>query len=65
MLNVENAHAYYGLSHILQGVTLDVREGEAVSILGRNGAGKTMQTGISQNLQPYFGISSYWKIKLK
>jgi branched-chain amino acid transport system ATP-binding protein len=41
MLTVENLHAYYGLSHVLQGVSLDVKEGEVVSILGRNGAGKT------------------------
>jgi branched-chain amino acid transport system ATP-binding protein len=41
MLTVENLHAYYGLSHVLQGVSLDVAEGEVVSLLGRNGAGKT------------------------
>jgi len=41
MLAVENLHAYYGPSHVLQGVSLDVREGEVVSLLGRNGAGKT------------------------
>jgi branched-chain amino acid transport system ATP-binding protein len=41
MLTVENLHAYYGLSHVLQGVSLAVKEGEVVSILGRNGAGKT------------------------
>lgn len=41
MLLVENINAYYGQSHILQGVSLEVGEGEAVSLLGRNGAGKT------------------------
>ena len=41
MLKVENLHAYYGLSHVLQGVSLEVAEGEVVSLLGRNGAGKT------------------------
>ena len=40
-LAVENLHAYYGPSHVLQGVSLTVGEGEAVSLLGRNGAGKT------------------------
>ncbi len=34
-------HAYYGESYIVQGVTFDVREGEIVALLGRNGAGKT------------------------
>lgn len=41
MLHVENVHAYYGDSHILRGVSLSVREGEIVCLLGRNGAGKT------------------------
>jgi branched-chain amino acid transport system ATP-binding protein len=41
MLDVENVHAYYGDSHILRGVSLSVREGEIVCLLGRNGAGKT------------------------
>ncbi len=41
MLSVDNLHAYYGQSHVLQGVSLHVGEGEVVSILGRNGAGKT------------------------
>ena len=41
MLEVEDLHAYYGKSHILQGVTFNVREGEIVSLLGRNGAGRS------------------------
>ncbi|NIP72513.1 MAG: ABC transporter ATP-binding protein [Gammaproteobacteria bacterium] len=36
-----NLHAYYGESYIVQGVSFDVREGEIVALLGRNGAGKT------------------------
>ena len=40
-LEVADLHAYYGGSHVLQGVTLAVGEGEAVSLVGRNGAGKT------------------------
>lgn len=36
-----NVHAYYGESYIVQGVNFDVREGEIVALLGRNGAGKT------------------------
>jgi branched-chain amino acid transport system ATP-binding protein len=41
MLELENVHAYYGDSHVLQGVSLTVNEGEVVCLLGRNGAGKT------------------------
>ncbi len=41
MLEVENLHAYYGKSHILQGVNLKVNKGEIVSILGRNGVGRS------------------------
>ena len=40
-LTAEGLHAYYGKSHILHGVSLEVREGEIVALLGRNGAGKT------------------------
>jgi branched-chain amino acid transport system ATP-binding protein len=41
MLQVRDLHAYYGKSHILQGVNLDVADGEIVSILGRNGVGRS------------------------
>lgn len=41
MLTLEDIHTYYGDSHILQGVSLHVEEGEAVALLGRNGVGKT------------------------
>ena len=41
LLAVEDLQAWYGESHILHGVTFDVREGEVVTLLGRNGAGKT------------------------
>ena len=40
-LAVRDLHAYYGESHVLQGVSLDVADGESVALLGRNGAGKT------------------------
>ncbi|MCW2306114.1 ABC transporter ATP-binding protein [Rhodobium gokarnense] len=36
-----DVHAYYGESYIVQGVSFDVREGEIIALLGRNGAGKT------------------------
>jgi branched-chain amino acid transport system ATP-binding protein len=41
MLDLDSVNAYYGDSHILHGVSLSVREGEVVCLLGRNGAGKT------------------------
>ena len=41
MLAVEKLHAWYGESHVLHGVDLSIRPGELVTILGRNGAGKT------------------------
>ncbi len=40
-LSVWDLHAYYGESYIVQGVSFDIREGEIVALLGRNGAGKT------------------------
>jgi branched-chain amino acid transport system ATP-binding protein len=39
MLQVRGLRAYYGQSHILHGIDLDVGEGEIVSLLGRNGVG--------------------------
>lgn len=41
MLEVEELHAYYGKSHVLQGVTLQVGAGEIVGLLGRNGVGRS------------------------
>ncbi|MCC6948086.1 MAG: ABC transporter ATP-binding protein [Bradyrhizobiaceae bacterium] len=41
MLQVRELHAYYGKSHILHGVDLDVAKGEVVSLLGRNGVGRS------------------------
>jgi branched-chain amino acid transport system ATP-binding protein len=41
LLEVQGLHAYYGLSHVLFGVSLSARRGEVVALLGRNGAGKS------------------------
>jgi branched-chain amino acid transport system ATP-binding protein len=41
ILSVENVHTYYGTIHALKGISLDVREGEIVTLIGANGAGKS------------------------
>ncbi len=41
MLRLEEVHSYYGESHVLQGISLEVDVGEVVCLLGRNGSGKT------------------------
>jgi branched-chain amino acid transport system ATP-binding protein len=50
LLELDAVHAYYGLSHVLQGVSLDVPAGSVVSLMGRNGVGK------STTLKSIFGI---------
>ncbi len=52
MLAVENLHAYYGKSHILQGVSFGVGEGEIVSLLGRNGVGRSTTIKAVMGLVP-------------
>ncbi len=41
MLKIDNLHVHYGLSHIIQGISLEAAPGEVVGIFGRNGVGKT------------------------
>ena len=58
MLVVEDLHAYYGKSHILQGVSFKVGTGEIVSLLGRNGVGRsTTCKAIIGEVQPTGSIS--------
>lgn len=52
MLAVENINTYYGTSHILHNVSLDVQDGEIVVLLGRNGVGKTTTLKTIMGIQP-------------
>jgi branched-chain amino acid transport system ATP-binding protein len=46
MLEIEDVHAGYGSTHVLHGVSLQVAEGEIVTLVGSNGAGKTTTLGV-------------------
>jgi branched-chain amino acid transport system ATP-binding protein len=59
MLEVRDLHAYYGQSHILHGVDLDVAEGEIVSLLGRNGVGRSTTCKAIMGLVPPQGSVRY------
>src|SRR3546814_12973129 len=52
ILEVDNIHTYYGESHALQGISLALKQGETVCLLGRNGAGK------STTLRSIIGLSA-------
>ena len=52
MLELENVHAYYGNIHALSGVSLNVEEGEIVTLIGANGAGKTTTLRTISGLLP-------------
>jgi branched-chain amino acid transport system ATP-binding protein len=41
MLKIDNLHAFYGKSHVLHGVSFEIKKGEIVSLLGRNGSGRS------------------------
>ena len=59
MLEVKDLHAYYGRSHILQGVNLEVGNGEIVSLLGRNGVGRSTTCKTIMGLVPPEGTITY------
>ncbi len=59
MLEVRGLHAYYGQSHILHGVDLSVNEGEIVSLLGRNGVGRSTTCKAIMGLVPPQGEIQY------
>jgi branched-chain amino acid transport system ATP-binding protein len=52
MLQIEDVDAYYGIGHILHGLSLNVGQGEVVALLGRNGAGKTTTLRCITGLTP-------------
>jgi branched-chain amino acid transport system ATP-binding protein len=52
MLQVEDIHTYYGTSHIIQGLSLDLNVNEVVCLIGRNGAGKTTTLRSIMGLTP-------------
>ena len=52
VLRARDLHTYYSKSHILHGVSLEVNEGEIVTLLGRNGAGKTTTVRSLMGLTP-------------
>ena len=59
MLEVDALHAYYGKSHILQGISCRVGEGEIVSLLGRNGAGRSTTIKTIMGLVPPVGAIAF------
>jgi branched-chain amino acid transport system ATP-binding protein len=52
ILEMKDVHSFYGTSHVLFGVSLDVREGEVACLMGRNGAGKTTTFRAIMGLTP-------------
>ncbi len=52
ILEIKDLHTYYGRSHVIQGLSLYIEKGEAISILGRNGVGKTTTLRSIMGLTP-------------
>lgn len=60
MLRIEDLHVHYGLSHVIQGVTIEAHPGEIVGIFGRNGVGKTtLMKTIAGWVQPSSGSVTF------
>jgi len=60
LLSLSNVHTYYGESHVLEGIDIDVHEGEVVALIGRNGVGKTTTLrSVLQLTQPRDGSITY------
>lgn len=55
LLQVKDLHAHYGKSHILQGINFEVEQGEVVSLLGRNGSGRSTTAKAIMGLVPPTG----------
>jgi branched-chain amino acid transport system ATP-binding protein len=65
-LMVDNIHGYYAKSHVLQGVSLRIEEGETVTLLGRNGAGKsTTLKSIAGIVAPQRGSVTFKGVSLE
>jgi ABC-type branched-subunit amino acid transport system ATPase component len=64
LLHLDNVHTYYGHIHALKGISLEVNEGEVVTLIGANGAGKstTLRT-ISGLIRPRSGTVLFPRIK--
>ncbi|MGP1614974.1 MAG: hypothetical protein ACTS5Y_07975, partial [Pollutimonas bauzanensis] len=52
LLSVRDLHAHYGKSHILQGVSFEVGGGEVMSLLGRNGVGRSTTARVNGSPRP-------------
>jgi branched-chain amino acid transport system ATP-binding protein len=61
ILEVNNIYTSYGLSQVLFGISLKIKEGEVVSLLGRNGVGKTTTLRSIMGLTPAHSGSIKWK----
>ncbi|HRO81386.1 MAG TPA: ABC transporter ATP-binding protein [Alicycliphilus denitrificans] len=60
MLRIDRLHAYYGKSHVLHGVSFEVRPGEIVALLGRNGSGRSTTAKAIMGLVDWEGTLE-WK----